>query len=348
MASSADDPKSKDDYAATKVAQSPMLAPILKELNVNEDQLIKRQRIIKDIENELTKRHKVPNRMISYVFRFGHPKSMIHSDDITALETVLKSISDAQQLNVLINSPGGDGSIVEKMVEMCRNHLSYRNTKLRVIVPNIAKSAATLFALGSDTITMGYCSELGPIDPQVVIAVSGHTKYISAFAFVESRDTLMIQISEAIKKNEPTVGLLQQLAGLNIPFTHEMENLIDFSEKTAIRLLDKYMLKAKIKNDTKRLEKAKEIAKKLLSKQLFPIHGHFINAATAKKDLELEVEILERKDKLWELIWEYYIRAEIQMNIQTQPNLMKIKLFKMSNKSFVGQASFSLGAGTEN
>jgi hypothetical protein len=250
---------------------------------------------------------------------------------------VLNSISHAQELNVLLHSPGGDGSIIEKMVEMCRDHLPRHNAKLRVIVPNIAKSAATVFALGADTIIMGYCSELGPIDPQIRVIVSGIVHFISALAFVESRDEIMTKIQEATKANEPTSALLQQLAGLNIPFTHEMQNQINFAEKTAIRLLEKYMLKAAIKNDADRKKKAEEIAKKLLSKQLFPIHGHFINANNAKNDLELSVEIFDRTDDLWKLIWEYYIRAEIQMNIPQAPNTVKLKLFESTDQSLVTQ-----------
>ena len=71
------------------------------------------------------------------------------------------------------------------MVDMCRHHLAGDQRKLRVIVPNIAKSAATLFALGADEILMGYCSEFGPINPQVQIAVSGVIQWISALAFVK-------------------------------------------------------------------------------------------------------------------------------------------------------------------
>jgi ClpP class serine protease len=135
-------------------------------------------------------------------------------------------------MSSFIDSPGGDGTIIEKMVEMCRNHLAgdKRKRKLRVIVPNTAKSAATVFALGADEIIMGYPSELGPIDPQVTIVVSGVTQLISALAFVESRDNLMLAINDAIQKKEPVAGLQQQLAGLNIPFTREMENQIGFAQ----------------------------------------------------------------------------------------------------------------------
>jgi len=215
-----------------KFQTAPEFLAVFNELNVIQDQLNKRQQLIRDIEKLLTDRHGAENRMIAYVVRFAHSRSGINSSDIAIFEALLNSISGAEQINILMHSPGGDGTVVEKMVEMCRAHLVNGSRKLRVIVPNIAKSAATLFALGADEILMGYCSELGPIDPQVPISVSGIVQWISALAFVESRDTLMRNIAEAIRKKEPTTGQLQQLAGLNIPFTHEMENWIDFAKKS--------------------------------------------------------------------------------------------------------------------
>lgn len=164
------------------------------------------------------------------------------------------------------------------------------------------------------------------------------TQWVSAFAFVEARDKLMGQIAEAVKKKEPTVGLLQQLAGLNIPFTDEMENQIGFAKKTAITLLNKYMLKPRFPDAKKRAKKANEIAQKLLSKQLFPAHGQYIDGATAK-GLGLEVELLDKDDTLWKLFWDYYIRCEVQqMNIPLQLGLIKTKLFESGNQvSLVSQ-----------
>jgi ClpP class serine protease len=185
-----------------KVQGTPIFMAVLNELNVNTDQLQKRQKLIGEIEAALTKRYGSANRLMTYMLRFGHARTSMHTSDIPHLETVLNSISGADQINLLLHSPGGDGTIVEKMVDMCRAHLSGQNRKWRVIVPNIAKRAATVLALGADQILMGYCSELGPIDPQVPISVSGITHWVSAFAFVEARDNLMTQIAEAIKKQE--------------------------------------------------------------------------------------------------------------------------------------------------
>jgi len=176
-----------------KAQQTPAFLSIVTELDINRDQLNKRQALIRDIENTLSTRYNTTNKLIVYTFRFGHPRAAINSADVAPLETILKSVSGAQQINVLIHSPGGDGTVIEKMVDMCRTHLAGDNKKLRVIVPNVAKSAATLFALGADEILMGHLSELGPIDPQVPIVISGTTQWISALAFVESRDNLMKQ-----------------------------------------------------------------------------------------------------------------------------------------------------------
>lgn len=321
-------PRNSDPSAKTN--GTPVYMAVINELNVNVDQLNKRQGLIREIENALTARYGHTNRLITYLMRFGHARTLMHTADIPHIETLLRSLSGAEQINVLLHSPGGDGTVVEKLVEMCRTHLVGDNRRLRVIVPNIAKSAATLFSLGADQIVMGYCSELGPIDPQVPIVVSGVTQWVSAFAFVEARDKLMSQIASAIQKKEPTVGLLQQLAGLNIPFTDEMENQIGFAEKTATTLLNKYMLVASIPDGPTREREANNIAKKFLSKALFPVHGHYIDGATSRQ-LGLQVELLDKDDELWNLIWNYYIRCEVQMNIPLQPSHIKTKLFEAGN-----------------
>jgi ATP-dependent protease ClpP protease subunit len=314
-----------------KYKATPAFMAVINELNVNQDQLTKRQKLITEIEQSLSVKYKASNRLMSYVMRFGHSRTSMNTGDIQNIETVLQSLAGAEQINLLVHSPGGDGTVTEKIVDMCRSHLVGNNRKLRVIVPNIAKSAATILALGTDEIIMGYTSELGPIDPQVPIMVSGMPQWVSAFAFVEARDKLLKQISEATKKKEPTVGLLTQLAGLNIPFTDEMENQIGFAKKTAVTLLNKYMLVPVHTKPAIRKKNAEAIAEKLLSKELFPVHGYYINGKTAK-DMGLQVELLDKDDLLWNQIWDYYIRCEVQMDIPLQQGAIKTKLYESGNQ----------------
>jgi len=62
-----------------------------------------------------------------------------------------------------------------------------------VVVPDIAKSAATIFALGAHEIIMGPTSDLGPIDPQVLVHGRG---YVSAKEIMSAVDRALKDVSE--------------------------------------------------------------------------------------------------------------------------------------------------------
>lgn len=90
--------------------------------------------------------------MIDAIFAYG----------VQYFEELLFNASPAEPLHVLLWSPGGDGEVAVRLVRSAQARCS----ELTVIVPDIAKSAATLFALGADNILMGPASDLGPVDPQ--------------------------------------------------------------------------------------------------------------------------------------------------------------------------------------
>ena len=60
-----------------------------------------------------------------------------------------------------------------------------------MVVPDIAKSAATIFALGADQIVMGSPSDLGPIDPQVLVPDRG---YVSAKGVIAAVDDALADV----------------------------------------------------------------------------------------------------------------------------------------------------------
>jgi hypothetical protein len=84
MAKAVTPPPPEVDPAA-KIRHLPIFGRIVTELDVNRDQLAKRQKLIGEIESELSLRFKKPNRMVVYMMRFGHSKSMIHTTDICAI-----------------------------------------------------------------------------------------------------------------------------------------------------------------------------------------------------------------------------------------------------------------------
>ena len=66
-------------------------------------------------------------------------------------------------LEILVHSPGGHAHVAYSLAKYFRGHCK----RLNIIIPMLAKSAATLLCLNADTIFMGEFAELGPLDAQL-------------------------------------------------------------------------------------------------------------------------------------------------------------------------------------
>src|SRR5207244_3655946 len=104
----------------------------------------------------------------------------------------------ADNVDVLVHSPGGMAEAAESIVKLLRA----RFNGVRFIVPNIAKSAATMLALSGDEILMDSDAELGPIDPQFNLRkADGTTVVAPAQAIIDQFDRL----ESRIKGDPPTL-----------------------------------------------------------------------------------------------------------------------------------------------
>lgn len=68
-----------DAEHVTQKAKTPIFVAVLNECNANVDQVQRRQKLITEIEEGLTKRYGTPNRLMSYVLRFGHARTMMNT-----------------------------------------------------------------------------------------------------------------------------------------------------------------------------------------------------------------------------------------------------------------------------
>lgn len=114
-------------------------------------------------------------QLAAYFARVEHPNSAMQPSDVAPMTALLERGQEIENLDLLIHSPGGIAQTAEKIVAACRKVAA---GEFRVVVPNMAKSAATMTAVCSDQIVMGYLSELGPIDPQIPVLVGGLPRYI--------------------------------------------------------------------------------------------------------------------------------------------------------------------------
>ena len=84
------------------------------------------------------------------------------------VQGIMEAVSNVKEreLDFIIHSPGGTAEAAESLVEYLRERFDH----IRIFIPLAAMSAATMIALSADQLFMGQHSQIGPIDPQFIIA----------------------------------------------------------------------------------------------------------------------------------------------------------------------------------
>ena len=217
----------------------------------------------------------------------------------------------------MINSPGGNADVADKMIMMCRQRFT---GEFNVIVPDYAKSAATMVALGSDKILMGYCAELGPIDPQLrTTTLVGPS--IPARSFLDGIDMIRRNITQ---RKDPVQMYFPMLNQISPQVLAICQSAIDGSRNMAERWLQQYMLK----NSPKQ---AKKVAKWLSEGKRYKSHGRVIDFKEAHDVLKLNVEKIDPNSDLWREVWELYCRSITQL--QAHQHQGAAKLFESDSVS---------------
>ncbi|MEK7091087.1 MAG: hypothetical protein AAB887_01090 [Patescibacteria group bacterium] len=319
-----------------KIQKEPLLQQVLKEIGIanQESDKVKSEMILKHKNLIPQYEEKEKRKLIVYIAKIGNQKSAINTDDIAPIGSMLASCGSVENLDLMIHSPGGSGVTAEKIVEMCRK---YTTKEFRVIVPNMAKSAATIIALGADKIVMGYCSELGPIDAQKFINVGGITQQLSAQSFISARENLLKELAKAKAEKKEFIGYLQQLSSSTVEpaFIEECKRELNFAVDLVKKWLPQYMLKAKNPswNSRKLKQTANTIAKNLSSADKRFVHGRMIGPDESDQ-LGLGITKLEKEDPIWNLLWEIYLRSEIFLMVNSNPQQQASKLF-FDNQNFL-------------
>ena len=214
----------------------------------------------------------------SWLQRDDSPPSKIAvaDQDIHALMEVTSDLR-GPDLDIILHSPGGSPVAAEAIVRYLRSRFS----NIRVIVPNFAKSAATMIACSANTIVMGKHSFLGPTDPQIPLTTPLGPRLVPAQAILEQY--MMIK-QEFGDQTESTIWspLISQL-GPDLIVT--CGNAIDLSRRLVSDWLLDYMFKGKA-------EKAKlagEISGWLANHSNFMDHNrHLSHTELAEKGLVIE------------------------------------------------------------
>jgi len=238
-----------------------------------------RQSLIRDIEEECGR------RLICYV---SGRAAVIDRDDTAGFMEILHNISPETNIDLLLHTRGGDVDAAEKLLTLVQATVG--GGELRVIIPDFAKSAGTLMALGADMLIMSDSSELGTIDPQIW-SDDGRGNEI-CHSVLSYLDAFKIQ-SEALRKNpdDPVARLM--LNKIDPTTLRNFEAIRDRARNFA-----EDQLKRKGRNFS-------QIASALLDTTRWPSHGQMIKWQDVR-DLGLTVDYLSQRSERWLAYWRLY------------------------------------------
>lgn len=220
--------------------------------------------------------------------------SIDYSDDLPFSEMVSKVPTDAKKLDIMIVTPGGLAQQVDKFVSRLRprfDHVSF-------ILPQMAMSAGTLFALSGDEIWMDERAYIGPIDPQVR---GRDGNFLPAQALLtllnEIQDRGQILVSKGQNPNWTDIQILNNIDA------KELGNVVNMS-KYSIDLASNYLMNYKFKDwkqhsdgtdvtDQERQQRAVDVAAKLCDHGRWKSHSNGITRDLAWNECQIRVNKLE-------------------------------------------------------
>lgn len=311
------------------MAQS-VFSQLLAELqqNKNHNASIERcKAIIKEIENALDK------RVIAYFSsEVGNDAaSMINDEDVFIIENLLSIPSDKRGLVLILHSNGGYALSAERIIDVCRNYCVRRNdgSGFIVIVPKKAKSAATIVALGADKVYLKDTAELGPVDPQFIVADKDENIQVEpAYVYVDAIENIFdSEEGHFFKKhlgknhNKP---LSKLPAEMKLKLLDQCNYAMYVNAKNELGLSDSIIekiSKEKIKQNPKITAKDFDIFR---DPHITKSHGRLINFSDLANNALQTEKFIDRLENIFEdkgkyvsfdnLLWELYVRKRQLVN----------------------------------
>lgn len=212
-------------------------------------------------------------------------------DTITLFEDLLFDADPEQPLHLLIDSLGGDGEIA---IRLLRSILS-RCSELTVIVPDQAKSAATLLALGAHHILLGPAGDLGPIDPQFRLGTS--KDLISAREIIAAVD----HAAQAIEAKPSTYPL-------HVSLLPDVTALMVEQARSALKRTEDLLLAALESNQGRPPAEIQQLTTSLRPSLAGDrTHTAFFGIREAK-EAHLPVADIDWKSEQWQIIWRLWAK----------------------------------------
>lgn len=212
--------------------------------------------------------------------------NLIDLSDVDGFTDLVDSINGANEIDVLLHSPGGRPDATERIVHILRKKFD----KVHFLIPHSAYSAATMLALSGDTITLHPSATLGPIDPQIYGTPARSIKR----GFEKARETIKQEGPESLPAYLPLIE----------KYSLDLLELCEDSEKLSKDLVSEwiriYMMKDAKFDDDKIMEAVDYFSN-------YDEHLLHSRPLLISKLRQFNLNIEESDAALSSLLWEAYI-----------------------------------------
>lgn len=293
---------SKKPFIPSSKPQAPAISSLLDKMQDGREfeSLLKYRAVNLDLTSEIRKSlaeiESIRNRpVICYLANVVNQnitvsKAIDYNDDLPFSEMISSISATINEIDIIIVTPGGSAEQVAKFVDKLRPRFS----SVTFILPNIAMSAGTIFAMSGNDIIMDTRAYIGPIDPQVP---NKDGRYVPAQAILALIDDIQKRGADLLKKGQnpswTDLQILRQLDG------KEIGNALSAS-KYSIELVENYLYNYKFKTwinhsdgrpveDEEKRIRAKEIAEMLCDHGQWKTHSRGITREAAWNECKIKI-----------------------------------------------------------
>ena len=250
----------------------------------------------------------------------------MEEDDFYIFRDMLQSVHDFDEIDVYIETPGGNGVTAEQIAKFL--HSKFK--KVNFVISGEAKSAGTILAMAGNEIYMTETGSLGPIDAQVPI---GRT-VVSAYDYMDWISNKMKEAQITGRLNPVDATMIAQITPGEIQLVNHS---LEFAKDLVKEWLQNYKFdgwnktetRQKIVKDQMKNKRAKKVAAELANHSRWRTHGRSLGI----DDLEsigIKVVSLEDKKEIAEIIYRIQFVCKL---IQETSSIYKI-FFSKDEKIF--------------
>lgn len=241
------------------------------------------------------------------------------------LQGVMEVIHGLQgpKLDLILHSPGGSLEAAEALVLYLRSKFS----NIRVIVPQLAMSAATMIACAADRIVLGKHSFLGPTDPQIIVNTQVGQRMVPAQAILEQFDLAKRECQDPAKLG----AWLPMLGQYGPDLLVVCQNASHMSRELVEGWLKAYMFRELPEGE--RNNRAAEIAEWLSNHANFRSHARHIPRSECENK-GLLVDHLESDQQFQELVLSVFHATTHTFNASSAVKIIENHF----GKAFIKQA----------